>query len=835
MISRQSIRHRTNAFRQDLRYGARALQRTPLATAVMIVSIALGIGVATAVFTLADVMLFRPLPYPQAERLVVPYQTLTVRPGARQDTIAWSYARYDVLRNAIQGFQNAGFTSWVDATVRAGVDDRPVRIEGITPSLLMTLGIRPQDGRVFGDDENTSDAAATLGLISDRLWRNVYGGNPSMVGSTILVNATPITVLGIMPKGFTGFAVGADVWLPVRLMARIDPSPRWTERFAMQSGTVIARMTPGLSLASLQRQLIAARPLVNAVIDPLGPPNVSRDVGVTTLSEARRHPLVKPILQLMGVAVLSLLLTVCANVASILLARGHTRRGEMGVRIAIGASQRRVGWQVLTESSLLGALSLGPGIMLGFFCADALAALRPALPQSWVLLRGTDLLAGASLAPNLRVLAFSAVVAALATLFFGIGPAIAASRVDAAKLLTSSGDTRASAPVRGRQFLVVSQVALATILLVTAGLMTRSLRALLETDLGFQPDGVVTLRLTSMDTTAAARIRRQELFDHLTQTSGLRSFATTSCVPFDLACMVTVGVRNVTDADASARAVEVELHTVSAGYFQTMRIPIDSGRAFVAEDSTVDRKRVLISESAARRLFGTVSAVGKQIAFDGGSARPMEVIGVARDVRFKSVETTTSPAIYLLSGEDAQAPRFRSRLLVRTTLPPGIAISTITRAIRESSAPMGVTEAGPLSDIVRAETSSTRFIAALLLGFAAGAALLAGLGIYGVITYIVTQRTREFGVRLVLGADGRDLLGAIVGRGAMLVGSGVAIGVDVAVGASRLIASLLYGVGSFDVATYAIVVGVVVVIGLLSTFIPARRIASIDPADALRA
>jgi hypothetical protein len=213
----------------------------------------------------------------------------------------------------------------------------------------------------------------------------------------------------------------------------------------------------------------------------------------------------------------------------------------------------------------------------------------------------------------------------------------------------------------------------------------------------------------------------------------------------------------------------------------------------------------------------------------------MEVIGVARDVRFKSVETTSSPAIYFLSGEDAQAPRFSSRLLVRTTLPPGIAISTITRAIRESSAPMGVTEAGPLGDIVRAETSSTRFIAALLLGFAAGAALLAGLGIYGVITYIVTQRTREFGVRLVLGADGRDLLGAIVGRGAALVGSGVAIGVVVAVGASRLIASLLYGVGSFDVATYAIVVGVVVAIGLLSTFIPARRIASIDPADALRA
>jgi putative ABC transport system permease protein len=266
-----------------------------------------------------------------------------------------------------------------------------------------------------------------------------------------------------------------------------------------------------------------------------------------------------------------------------------------------------------------------------------------------------------------------------------------------------------------------------------------------------------------------------------------------------------------------------------------MRIPIDTGRAFVAADSTVGRTHVVISQSAARRLFGGTSAVGKQIAFDGGSGNPMDVIGIARDVRFRSVEAASSPAIYFLAGEDAQAPRFSSTLLVRTSVPAGVALATITRAIRESSAPMTVTDARALGDIVRAVTSTTRFVATLLLGFAVGAALLAGLGIYGVIAYIVTQRTREFGVRLVLGANGRTLLGAIVRRGAALVIGGVAIGVVVAVGASRLIASLLYGVGSFDAATYAVVVTIVVAIGLLSTFIPARRIASIDPADALRA
>ena len=821
----------------DLRYGLRALRRTPLATGVMVASIALGIGVATAVFTFADVMLFRPLPYRGAERLVVPYQTVVIRAGARRDTVLWTLSRYEILRTEVRGFEDAGFAAWVDGIIRAGIEDKPVRIEAVTPSLLSTLSIGAQfPGRVFGADEDAADAPATVGMISDRLWQSQYGGDPAIVGGTVMINATPVTVVGIMPPRFNGFVVGADVWLPVRMMARIDPSPRWTERLAGQYGTVIARMTPGLTTDLLQQQLDAALPIVDQVAAERSvATEAARGVGVMTLAEARRHPLVKPMLQLMGVAVLGLLLIVCANIASILLARGHARRNELGVRIAIGASQRRVGRQVLTESTLLGALGLPPGILLGFFCADALAALRPTLPQNWVLLRGTDVLAGASLAPNPRVLLFSAAVAAIAALLFGIGPAVAASRVDPAKLITSAGDSHTAAPVRGRQFLVMAQVALATILLVSAGLMTRSLRALLATDLGFQPDGVVALRLTSSDTSAAARIRRQEFLSRVSAVPSVRGAAMTDCVPFDLACIVTAGVRAVDDADASARAVDAEVHSASADYFRTMRIPIVAGRAFVAEDTTVGRTRVVISEATARRLFGTVAAVGKQLVFDQSRGSPMDVVGVAQDVRFRSVEAAASAAIYFLRGEDAGAPRFNTTLFVRTNTAPGLAISTVTREIRDSGAPIGVGEARAVTDIVRAETSSTRFIATLLLGFAASAVLLAGLGIYGVIAYIVTQRTREFGVRLVLGADERLLLRGVVRRGALLVGGGVLVGAVVAVGASQVVSALLYGVESFDAATYAVVAVIVVVIGLLATVIPARRIARIDPADALRA
>jgi len=830
-----TIRRWLESFAQDIRFGLRSLRRTPVAAAVMVSSVALGIGVATAVFTLGDVMLFRPLPYPNADRLVVPYQTVVAREGARRDTIPWSVARYEVLRTSVGAFEEAGFAAWVDGIIRPDIEDKPVRIEAITPSLIATLSIGAQRGRVFARDEDASDVAGTVAMISDRLWRSDYSADPSIIGRPINLNGVSVSVVGIMPPRFNGFTIGADVWIPLRMMARIDPAPRWTERLAALSGTVIARTRPGLTIPLARQQLMAALPLLNSVVAERSiAPDAEQSIGVMPLAEARRHPLVEPVLKLMAAAVVALMLTVCANIASILLARGNARRNEMGVRIAIGASRGRVGRQVLTESTMLGVLGLPLGVLVGFVCVGALASLRPALPQHWILLRGTDLLAGASLAPDLRVLVFSSAIAAVATLLFGVGPAVAATRVDPVTLMTSSGDSHTAAPVRGRQILVVAQVALATMLLVSAGLMTRSLRALLATDLGFRHQGVVTFRLTSIDTSAAARIRRQEILTQVSAMPSVRGVSLTSCVPFDVACMVTVPLRAVGNADPTARPIGVELHRTSADYFRTMGITMSAGRALVAEDTTVGRPRVVLGETAARRLFGTLSPIGKEVAFAQGPWVRMEVVGVARDVRFASVDAVESPAIYLLAGENTDLPRYTATLLVRTSLPPGAAIAGVTRTIRETGAPAGVSDARPLSSIVSAETSSTRFVAVVLLGFAVSAALLAGLGVYGIISYIVAQRSREFGVRLVLGANERILLGTVVGRGAALVAGGAAVGVVLALGASRVVAALLYGVESFDALTYAAVVLLVVSIGLVASLIPALRIARIDPSAALR-
>lgn len=831
----RALRRWLESVKNDARFGLRALRRTPLASVVMVASVALGIGVATAVFTLTDVMLLRPLPYPGAERLVVPYQTVRVRARATQDTVEWTFARYNVLRSAVRGFDDVGFASWVDAFVRTKDADVPIRVEAITRSLLTTFHIRPQAGRLFGQDEDAATALSTVGLISDRLWRTTYGATESIVGTTILVNGRPVTVVGVMPGGFTGFTVAADLWLPVRMTARLDPSPRWMERLDALIGTVIARRASTTTLAGLDRQLRAALTLVNdAAPEPSLGASDERGVGVMSLQEARRHPLVRPMLQLMALGVLSLLLIVCANIASILLARGHARRGELGVRIALGASQRRVGRQVLTESMVLGLLGLPLGVLLGYGSASAIADLRPTLPQNWVLLRGTDLLAGASLTPNVRVVAFAAIVAGLTTLIFGIGPAVVAARIDAARLLTSGAGDNATPQARGRQVLVASQIALATVLLVVAGLMTQSLRGLLRTDLGFQPDGVTTLQVTSMDTSAAARVRRQELVTRLSQTPGIDAIAMTGCRPFDLACMFTVGVRTLNESDASARPQDAYMYSVSADYFRVMRIPVEAGRAFVAADTTGGATRVMLSATAATRLFGTKSPVGERVVFDMRGARPMEVVGVVRDVRFKSVEGAASPAIYMLAGENAQAPRLHTMLFVRSTMPSEAAIAIVARAIRESTTPISIANARSLSSVIRDATSSTRFVATLLVAFAASAVLLAGLGIYGVVSYIVTQRTREFGVRLVLGADGRDLLLSTVRRSVWVVGGGVAVGLVVAGAGARLLGSFLYGIGSFDLKTDLAVVALVTALGLVATFIPARRITRIDPAKILR-
>jgi predicted permease len=537
----------------------------------------------------------------------------------------------------------------------------------------------------------------------------------------------------------------------------------------------------------------------------------------------------------MAIAVSMLLLIVCANIASILLARGYARRREMGLRIAMGASHGRVRVQALTESALLSLFGFPPGVMIAYWCAHAVGAARPPLPQNWVLLRGTDLLAGASLAPNARVLGFAIGVAALATLLFGIGPAIAQSRVDAARLITSGGDTNASPPVRGRQWLVLSQIALATMLLVVAGLMARSLRALLHTDLGFQAQGVVAFQLTSTDRSTAAQVRRDAFFRDMAAVPGVQGVASAGCVPFDLRCMFTLGVKASGEGDASAQPVEVDVRAVSPEYFRVLRIPVVAGRPLAVADTIAGMGRVLISETAARQLFGGAArSVGRALVVENSAATPLTVVGVVHDVRFRSVEALPAAAIYYVRSEDSQAPRYQATAFFRTSLPDNAAIVMITRQLRASGAPMAVAEARSLTDLVRAATATTRFVAMLLLGFGTAALILAALGVYGIIAYIVAQRSRELSIRLMLGASSTRLSSDIAASGVALIGGGIGLGLLGALAAFRVISAFVFGVTMFDAATLTAVVALVGAAGAAATFVSTLRVRRIDAAQALR-
>ena len=833
----QWVRRQTTSFIRDLEFGIRVLARAPVATVIMVASTAIGIGMATAMFTLADVMLFRPLPYRNAERLVVPYQTLTVRSQARQDTIQWTFAQYQLLRQTVgAAFDDAGFAAWMDAIARPVEEDRPIRIEAVTPSLLSTFSLRAGQGRLLIESDDSPDAGSTAALISDHLWRSAYGGSAGVIGATMFVNRVPVKIVGIMPRGFTGFTIGADMWMPIRMMARVAPSARWTENLSKQSGTVIARAARGMTMSNLGRYLRAAYSIVNQVAPQrfVGA-DVDRSVGVMTLVESRQHPLVRPILALMAAAVTTLLLIVCANIASILLARGFARRHETGVRIAMGASRGRVKLAALTESALLGALGLPVGVVLAYLFASAVGDLRPPLPQNWVLLRGTDLLAGASFAPGWRMLGFATLIAAVSTLLFGIAPAVAQSRVDPARLITAGGDSHATAPMRGRKLLVIFQVALATMLLVGAGLMARSLRALLDTDLGFQSDGVVMLEVTSMDTSASARLRRSSFLAGLTSVPGIEHVATAGCVPFDLSCMFSLGVRAAESADASARPIDADLHWISPEYFRVFRIPILSGRALAAEDTTVGVAHAVIGAALARRLFGgSDKAIGKSLILEG-SDRPMTVVGVVQDVRFRSVEGAPSPAIYAIAGEEAGESQYRQTLFLRTNVGEAAALATIRNALRSSGAPMSIATARPMRDLVRDATSSTRFVALLLVGFAGAALVLAALGVYGTTSYIVAQRSREFGIRLVLGAEILELTKGLVMDGMKMIAAGTAIGGVLAFAGSRFIAALLFGVSAFDVVTLVSVVALVGIVGLAAIAVSTVRVGQIDLWETVRA
>jgi putative ABC transport system permease protein len=824
---------------QDARYAIRSLGKSPAFTTVAVVSLALGIGATTAVFTLANAMLLRPLPFPNADRLAVTFQTITPGVFFAVDSMPWSYQKYLRLREAVPAFEDAAFSSWEEYNLRrtgpsadAGRSAERVRAELVTTNLFSMLGARPMLGRSIGPADSVPSAAGAVAVLSEPLWRRYFNADSAVIGTTAVLDRLPVTIVGVMPEIFTGIREGAHMWVPMKAVNDLQTGRRRRQPEGGM-GTVVARLEPNATLAMADAQVVAAAREINAAMPtPLfGSERAKWGGGVVGFAEARRHPLIRPLLTVLSIAVAGVLLIVCANIAGLLLARARARESELGVRIALGAGRGRLVRQMLTESVVLALIGGIPGVLLAYIGATVLASLRPTLPPNFILLRSVDLLQGVSLAPDWRVLTFVTGLTLAVGLLFGAAPAWAASRTSIAELIKVAANRGGTTRGRGRRLLVVAQVGLATTLLVGAGLMIRSVRALLRSDIGFDANGVVVMQLSGGDTTAAMKLRRSEMLTRIAALPGMEAAASHNCVPFNSDCVL--GPLSRIDGREVARDEfpPIEVHVASRDYSRALRIPLRAGRWFDARELPGERTAAVLNETAARLLWRGESPVGRRLSMFDAENPMVEVVGVVADVKYDAIDAPARPAIYFDAGQSGD---MGSVLVARSRGDPTQAMPAVRRVVAETDPTLAIHGVTTGTELIARAASSTRFVTTLLAGFGIAAALLAALGVYGVLAYLVSQRRREFGVRMAIGAQPSSVLALVVWQGVGLTAVGLVLGVAGAIAATRLLGSFLFGVTAGDVATYAVIVLVVGVTGVLAALVPARRATRVDPVIALR-
>jgi putative ABC transport system permease protein len=800
---------------QDVRYAARITRRHPGASVVAVVTLALGIGANTAIFSLVNGILLRPLPYPEPERLVS--ITGTYPRGAFVEMRAWT-----------RTMRVAAYAEGHQLTL-AGLG-APVRLTGtlISAELLSVLGARPALGRTFQPGEDLAGRDSPV-ILSHGLWEQRFARDPAILGRSITLDGRSREVVGVMPADFRFPSLKTQIWVPLPADPR-TPATYWAGDFM----PVVARLHPGVTLEQARADVRRFQAHVPALFPWAMPASWNANVSVVPLRHGMVADVRARLLMLLGVVAVVLLIA-CANVANLTLARAASRTKEIGVRCALGAGQSRIARQLLTESVVLASA----GGLLGLVVAvQGLAVLKRILPP--------DTPRVADVYIDWRVLAFTAGLAVVTGLAFGLAPALQASRTALTESLRTGGRGAAlSVSQRLRNGLVIAEIAFAVLLVIAAGLLVRSFWALSHVNAGFQPEHVITARLTPSQPFCSDEARclafYRQVLDRIRTSPGVSGAALVNTLPLD----GRVAKRSLNFEGRTAPGVATSplfwLNVVTPDYLRVMSIPLISGRPFTDADLSGNPPVAIVPRATARRFWTEHNAIGKRIRFVGEN-HWHTVVGVVGDVRAhdlrRDVPDWIDGAVYVpyspkATLEDGRIPVEMTIAAVTTTDP-----SSFEAALRETLA--GLSQEIPVSELrtMRATVSdavaSPAAVTTLVVAFAGVALVLGVIGIYGVLSFLVSRRTREIGIRLALGAQRRDIVRSIMSEGAQLSLAGVALGMAGAAAVTRVLSRELYGVGAADPLTYAVVATVMVMVTMAACCVPTYRAMRVDPLIALR-
>ena len=798
--------------RLDVRYGVRTLVRTPGFTLVSLVTLALGIGATTAMFSVLDTALRRSLPFPEADRLVLGRATFS---GRVNPWVAFpDYMDYRDQSEALASLATIGGGSFL-VTITGSGEPEQARITNVTDNLFATLGVVFHLGRTFTIDE-LPEAGGGEVVISHRFWQRWFGGSPDALGRSLSVNGTPMTVVGVLPAGFR-FLYDIDLWVP----PWPGNSAPITRRY--HNWLLVGRLAPGVSLEAAQSEIdVISSQLEAAYPDS----NKNKALQLDGLHTAMVEDYRQSLLVLAGAIVLVLLIA-CGNVANLLLARGSARTSELAVRSAVGATRSHLIRQLLVECAILAvaAGSLGiamavwlRGLILRFVSMDLLGVEKTGLSSTML---------GIALALSLATV-----------LLFGVFPSLAVSRANPAEdLKRESRGSRSASGVRYRSGLVILQVALSLILLVASGLLIRSFARLRSVDPGFRAEHLLTATVSLPSDDYQEAERRIQFFGTLRESiealPGVESLGLVSRLPI----LQTAGNVAIWAPERPPQtnndAPWADRRIILPGYFATMGIPLVEGRGVEASDAAGSPPVIVLTRRAAELVFPGERVLGRQVAVDVGSDEPglFEVVGVVEDHKLSSLAGPDRPAMFF---PYAQQPQRTMRLAVRTVTDPKSLIRPIQERVWEMDRDIVLSDAQTMEDAVSNSVADSRSVTLVLGAFAMVALALAVLGLYGVLAFFVTQRLHEIGIRIALGASRGSVLRLVVTRGMVLVGVGLVIGTAGAIGATRLVEGMLFQVGATDAVTFTGVTGLFIVVAVGACILPAWRAVRVDPLGVLR-